>query len=51
MPARARLAEYFIPAGILLKCFLEVSDKEIYEKLVASASTVSRCGTWHKRHE
>ena len=32
-----RRAEYFIPAGILLKCFLEVSDKEIYEKLVGSA--------------
>ena len=32
-----RRAEYFIPAGILLKCFLEVSDKEIYAKLVGSA--------------
>jgi len=32
-----RRAEYFIPAGILLKCFLEVSDKEIFEKLVGSA--------------
>ena len=32
-----RRAEYFIPAGILLKCFLEVSDKEIYDKLVGSA--------------
>jgi DNA-directed RNA polymerase I subunit RPA2 len=34
-----RRAEYFIPAGVLLKCFLEVSDKEIYQKLVGSAST------------
>jgi DNA-directed RNA polymerase I subunit RPA2 len=34
-----RRAEYFIPAGILLKCFLEASDKEIYERLVAGAST------------
>jgi len=33
-----RRAEYFIPAGILLKCFLEVSDKEIYEKIVGSAA-------------
>lgn len=32
-----RRAEYFIPAGILLKCFMEVSDREIYEKLVKSA--------------
>lgn len=33
-----RRAEYFIPAGILLKCFMEVSDKEIYDKLVGSSS-------------
>lgn len=32
-----RRAEYFIPAGILLKCFLEVSDRELYDKLLASA--------------
>lgn len=32
-----RRAEYFIPAGILLKCFAEVSDKEIYDTLVGSA--------------
>ncbi|GIL75864.1 hypothetical protein Vretimale_5574 [Volvox reticuliferus] len=32
-----RRAEYFIPAGILLKCFLEVSDRELYAKLVAGA--------------
>lgn len=28
--------EYFIPAGILLKCFLETSDRELYAKLVGS---------------
>lgn len=33
-----RRAEYFIPAGVLLKCFMEISDKEIYDKLVGSAS-------------
>ncbi|KXZ56278.1 hypothetical protein GPECTOR_1g243 [Gonium pectorale] len=33
-----RRAEYFIPAGILLKCFLEVSDRELYSKLVAGAA-------------
>lgn len=33
-----RRAEYFIPAGILLKCFMEISDKEIYDKLLGSAA-------------
>ncbi|GFR47172.1 hypothetical protein Agub_g8865 [Astrephomene gubernaculifera] len=33
-----RRAEYFIPAGVLLKCFLEVSDRELYGKLVAGAA-------------
>ncbi|KAK9824626.1 hypothetical protein WJX72_011831 [[Myrmecia] bisecta] len=32
-----RRAEYFIPAGVLLKCFLQVSDRELYDKLVTSA--------------
>ena len=32
--------EYFLPAGILLKCFLEVTDREIYDKLVVSACGV-----------
>eukprot|EP00798_Chlamydomonas_sp_ICE-L_P010691 gene10691-12383_t len=32
-----RRSEFFIPAGILLKCFLEVSDRELYEKIVAGA--------------
>ncbi|GLI65505.1 hypothetical protein VaNZ11_009054, partial [Volvox africanus] len=32
-----RRAEYFIPAGILLKCFLEVSDRELCVKLLAGA--------------
>lgn len=36
-----RRSEYFIPAGVLLKCFLEVSDKELYDKLVLSALVVS----------
>jgi len=35
-----RRSEYFIPAGILLKCFLETTDKEIFRKLVGSASQV-----------
>ncbi|KAL4859361.1 DNA-directed RNA polymerase I subunit 2 [Chlorella vulgaris] len=33
-----RRAEYFVPAGILLKCFLEVSDRELYDKLVGSVA-------------
>lgn len=33
-----RRAEYFIPAGILLKCFSEASDKEIFDKLVSTAA-------------
>jgi DNA-directed RNA polymerase I subunit RPA2 len=27
-----------VPAGILLKCFLEVSDRELYDKLVGSVA-------------
>eukprot|EP00201_Polytomella_parva_P019467 CAMPEP_0175041304 /NCGR_PEP_ID=MMETSP0052_2-20121109/1831_1 /TAXON_ID=51329 ORGANISM="Polytomella parva, Strain SAG 63-3" /NCGR_SAMPLE_ID=MMETSP0052_2 /ASSEMBLY_ACC=CAM_ASM_000194 /LENGTH=1341 /DNA_ID=CAMNT_0016303785 /DNA_START=27 /DNA_END=4052 /DNA_ORIENTATION=+ len=33
-----RRAEYFIPAGVLLKCFLEVSDRELYEKIVSAGA-------------
>ena len=29
-------AEFFIPVGILLKCFLEASDKEAFTKLLAA---------------
>ena len=35
-----RRSEYFIPAGILLKCFLETTDKELFRKLVGSAAQV-----------
>lgn len=45
-----RRAEYFIPAGILLKCFLEVSDKELYDKLVASATAVRFVALCFKPH-
>lgn len=38
-----RRSEYFIPAGILLKCFLEVTDKELFRKLVGSAAQVPPC--------
>ncbi|KAL0055264.1 hypothetical protein WJX82_009622 [Trebouxia sp. C0006] len=30
-----RRQEFFVPVGILLKCFLEVSDRELSEKLMA----------------
>ena len=39
-----RRAEFFIPAGVLLKCFLEVSDKEIYDKICHSHPVVSSEG-------
>ena len=29
-------AEFFIPVGILLKCFVEASDKEVFTKLLAT---------------
>ena len=29
-------AEFFIPVGILLKCFVEASDKELFTKLLAT---------------
>ena len=32
-------AEYFVPAGILLKCFCDVSDKEIFDSLLALAKS------------
>ena len=32
-----RRAEYFIPAGILLKCFTEFTDKQLFNRIVASA--------------
>lgn len=35
-----RRSEYFIPAGVLLKCFMEVSDRELYDKIVQSALVV-----------
>ena len=28
-------AEYFVPVGVLLKCFLEVSDRELFCRLLA----------------
>ena len=35
-----RRSEYFIPAGVLLKCFLETTDREIFARLVSSAPKV-----------
>ena len=32
-----RRSEYFIPVGVLLKCFAEVSDRELFGYLTASA--------------
>ncbi len=40
-----RRAEYFIPAGVLLKCFLETTDREIFTRLVSSAPKVTTCFT------
>lgn len=31
--------EYFLPAGILLKCFMDISDMELYDKLVVGAGS------------
>lgn len=28
-------AEYFVPVGVLLKCFLEVSDRELFARLLS----------------
>ncbi|PSC76790.1 DNA-directed RNA polymerase I subunit 2 isoform X1 [Micractinium conductrix] len=47
-----RRAEYFIPAGILLKCFLEVTDRELYDKLVqAVKANEAHCGFVAERVE
>ena len=35
-----RRAEYFVPAGVLLKCFLDVSDRELFAQLLALAPDV-----------
>ena len=32
-----RRVEFFIPAGVMLKCFAEVSDRELFGYLTASA--------------
>lgn len=32
-------AEYFVPAGIVLKCFSDISDKEIYNSILALAKS------------
>lgn len=32
-----RRAEFFIPVGVLLKCLLEVSDRELFGYLAAAA--------------
>lgn len=32
-------AEYFVPAGILLKCFYDVSDREMYQSILALSRT------------
>lgn len=37
-----RRAEYFIPAGVLLKCFLDASDRELFAQMLALAPQV--CG-------
>ena len=37
-----RRQEFFVPVGVLLKCFLEVSDRELSEKLMACCAEVSR---------
>lgn len=36
-----RRQEFFVPVGVLLKCFLEVSDRELSEKLLACCAEVS----------
>ncbi len=44
-----RRAEYFIPAGVLLKCFLETTDREIFTRLVSSAPKVTARSTSTER--
>lgn len=35
-----RRQEFFIPVGILFKCFMEVSDRELSDKLMACCAEV-----------
>ena len=35
-----RRQEFFIPVGLLFKCFMEISDKEMSEKLMACCAEV-----------
>ena len=44
-----RRAEYFIPAGVLLKCFLDVSDRELFAQLLALAPQVRCQAAVHRR--
>ena len=38
-----RRRELFLPASVLLKCFLDASDRELFHYLVDCSPTVSRC--------
>uniref|UniRef100_A0A383WM53 DNA-directed RNA polymerase subunit beta n=1 Tax=Tetradesmus obliquus TaxID=3088 RepID=A0A383WM53_TETOB len=41
-----RRAEYFIPVGILLKCFVEMSDRELFDRVVSCAEPGSAHAGW-----
>lgn len=41
-----RKAEYFIPVGVLLKCFVEMSDKEMYQKVISGAMPGTAHFSW-----
>lgn len=36
-----RRRELFLPAGVLLKCFVEATDRELFHFLIDSSPTVS----------
>lgn len=36
-----RRREFFMPAGVLLKCFIEASDRELFGHLVSTCPAVS----------
>ena len=44
-----RRREFFMPAGVLLKCFMETTERELFRNLLAACPTV-RLLTRHSSH-
>ncbi len=41
MGAQIRRSEYFLPVGVLIKCFMDLPDLELFGRLLRLAPSVS----------